>query len=88
MFKLKHTKLYDSNHQFYIDNIFLKSFITYSFCPVQCKSFDEAVTNLCELALEKLNAIFVHSDVTVLQAASEACEQILKSRKAVQFLGE
>lgn len=46
------------------------------------------MTNLCELALEKLNAIFIHSDATVLQAASDACEQILKSRKAVTFLGE
>lgn len=53
-----------------------------------CKSFDEAVTNLCELALEKLNGIFIHSDATVLAAAALACEHMLQSNVAVSFLGE
>ncbi|XP_055323121.1 serine/threonine-protein kinase ATM isoform X2 [Sitodiplosis mosellana] len=51
-----------------------------------CKTFEDAVSNLCEHALEKLNGIFIHSDATVLQTAAEACKHLLQSQKAVSFL--
>lgn len=49
----------------------------------QCDSFDGAITNVCEHALEKLNGILVHSDATVLREAADACKQLLESRMAV-----
>lgn len=52
----------------------------------QCNSFEETITNVCEHALEKLNGIFVHGDATVLQAAADACTQMLESQMAVSLL--
>lgn len=52
----------------------------------QCKSFEDAVSNLCEHAMEKLNGIFVHSDAIVLQATAKASEHLLKSQMAHSFL--
>ncbi|XP_031619505.1 serine/threonine-protein kinase ATM [Contarinia nasturtii] len=51
-----------------------------------CNEFDEAVSNLCEHAMDKLNGIFIHSDATVLQAAAEASIHLLESSKASEFL--
>lgn len=56
------------------------------FLFLQCKSFEETITNVCENALEKLNGIFVHGDATVLKAAADACKHMLESQMAVSLL--
>lgn len=45
----------------------------------QCGSFEEAVESLCLVALEKLNALFLHMDSRVLNAVSAACHHLLQS---------
>lgn len=71
-------------HTIHVAHLFHNSIISFHLM-FQCNSFDVAIANVCEHALEKLNGILVHSDVTVLQAAADACKQLLESRMAVSL---
>lgn len=62
-----------------INSFQLRAFLDLIFFSIQLSTFENATRNLCQVALEKLNALLLHPDARVLKAVSEAVVFLLKT---------